>query len=195
MSDRRALRRDARAARRAFVAGLAPAMRRALEAALARQVLPNLGSPGVLGSHWAMGDEIDPAALERGAVAAGWELAYPRVTAHDLLSFHRCAHADLAPGFRGIPEPPADCPTVRPDLLLVPLVAMDRAGNRLGQGGGHYDRTLAALRADGPAVAIGIGWDVQQVEAWRLEPWDQPLDALATPTCFRWTGGGSMRTP
>jgi 5-formyltetrahydrofolate cyclo-ligase len=190
--DRRELRRDSRAVRRAFVSALAPGMRQALELALARQVLPDLGPPGILGSHAAVGDEIDPAALDHLASAAGWTLAYPRVTEGGRLVFHRCLLADLRPGFRGIPEPPGGAPIVRPDVILVPLLAVDAAGNRLGQGGGHYDRTLAVLRAGGSIRAVGLGWDVQRVEMLAPEPWDAPLDALATPTSFRLTGARTM---
>lgn len=179
-----ALRRAGRAARTAFVAALEGPIRRGLESALAANALPHLGAPGVLASYAALGDEIDPAPLEAAAVAAGWALAFPRVRGEAPLAFHRAAYADLAPGFRGIPEPLADTPQVRPDLVLVPLVAADLAGTRLGQGGGHYDRTLAALRTQGPLLAIGLAWDVQLLETLPAQPWDQPLDAIATPTAF-----------
>jgi 5-formyltetrahydrofolate cyclo-ligase len=101
----------------------------------------------------------------------------------------------LMPGLGGIPEPAADLPMVRPDLLLVPLLAVDRSGNRLGQGGGHYDRTLAALRATQPTIAIGLAWDVQLVDAVAAEPWDQPLDAIATPSAFLWCNTGAKEAP
>jgi 5-formyltetrahydrofolate cyclo-ligase len=91
---------------------------------------------------------------------------------------------ELSPGYRGIPEPRPDLPAVRPDVVLVPLVAADRNGHRLGQGGGHYDRTLAALRAQGPVLAIGLAWDMQIMPDIPASPWDQPLDAIATPTAF-----------
>ncbi len=159
-------------------------MRRGLEQALAAIALPHLGPPATLGSYVAMGDELDPSALEQAATALGWQTAYPRVVGAAPLAFHAATRADLAPGFRAIPEPPADAPTVRPDLLLVPLLAADLSGNRLGQGGGHYDRTLAALRTQGPALAIGIAFDVQIVDRLPSESWDQPLEAIATPTAF-----------
>jgi 5-formyltetrahydrofolate cyclo-ligase len=183
-TDRRALRQSARAARAALVQSLAHPVRTALEAALAGIALPFLGRPGLLASHFALGDEIDPSHLEAAAQAAGWALAFPRVTGDQPLAFHPCCRTDLQPGFRGISEPPADLPQARPDLLLVPLLAADRQGNRLGQGGGHYDRTLAALRAQGPLRAIGLAWDMQIIDALSARAWDQPLDAIATPTAF-----------
>lgn len=188
---RKTLRQGARAARAAFVAALAGPVRRGLEAALARHALPHLGPPGTLGSFAAVGDEIDPAALEAAALDAGWETAFPRVAGDGPLAFHRARYADLAPGYRGIPEPGADRPLARPDVLLVPLVAADLSGNRLGQGGGHYDRTLAALRTQGPLLAIGLAWDMQIVETLPAQPWDQPLDALATPTAFHLVAHGA----
>ena len=181
--DRKALRQDLRAARAAFAAALSPVVRDALEKALATH-LPQLGPPGILASYCAVGDEIDPRHLEEAARAAGWRIALPRVT-EGPLSFH--AQTALTPGYKGIPEPPADAPLLRPDLLLVPLLAADRAGNRMGQGKGHYDRTLAALRGAGSIRAIGLAWDMQLADALPAEPWDQPLDAIATPTIFHLT--------
>jgi 5-formyltetrahydrofolate cyclo-ligase len=158
-------------------------------------VTPHLGPPGTLGSFAAVGDEIDPAAIETAARALGWRTAFPRVTAEGPLAFHHADFADLAPGFRGIPEPDPARPVVRPDVLLVPLLAADHAGNRLGQGGGHYDRTLASLRANGPLLAIGLAWDMQLVATLPAQPWDQPLDAIATPTAFHPAPHGARGRP
>ncbi len=184
-------RRRLRAARAAFVTGLAGPLRAGLERALARHLLPRLGPPGILGTYAALGDEIDPAAIEAGALEAGWRLAFPRVTGRAPLAFHLAAHPDLRPGFRDIPEPPPDAPPVRPDVLLVPLLAADHQGHRIGQGGGHYDRTLAHLRSTGPVTAIGLAWDVQLHEALAPAPWDQRLDAVATPTVFHRAGAAA----
>jgi 5-formyltetrahydrofolate cyclo-ligase len=177
-------RREARLARAAFVAALAPAVRRGLEAAMARQVLPRLPAAGTLATYAAVGDEIDPAPLEALAVAAGWTLAFPLVKPGTALSFHRTDFAALKPGVLGIPEPSPQSPVVRPDALLVPLLAFDLSGGRLGQGGGYYDRTLSQLRESGPVLAIGLAWDVQRVDRLACDAWDQPLDAVATPTAF-----------
>ncbi len=67
-----------------------------------------------------------------------------------------------------------------PTVLIVPLVAFDAAGNRLGYGGGFYDRTLEGLRAARPTRAIGFAFAAQQVDAVPTEPTDQPLDAIVT---------------
>lgn len=189
--DRKAARVDARAVRAAFVHALAPAVRTGLEAALAAQVMAQLPAPAVLASYAAAGDEIDPSATERRALTAGWKLVYPRVTKGRPLGFHAAPREALVPGPLGIAEPPPDAPLVRPDVLLVPLLEVDGLGNRLGQGGGYYDRTLAQLRETGPVLAIGICWDVQLVEAIAAQPWDAPLDALATPSAFQALRGPS----
>jgi len=67
-----------------------------------------------------------------------------------------------------------------PQILIVPLVAFDRRGGRLGYGGGFYDRTLEGLRARGPVLAIGYAFAAQEAEALPLEPTDQPLDMIVT---------------
>ncbi|MBM3548932.1 MAG: 5-formyltetrahydrofolate cyclo-ligase [Alphaproteobacteria bacterium] len=88
--------------------------------------------------------------------------------------------APLERGMLGIPFPPADKPEIHPQLLLVPLIAFDRRGNRLGYGGGYYDRTLAALRAKGPLLTIGVAFSFQEVDEVPIDPFDAPLDAIAT---------------
>ncbi len=77
---------------------------------------------------------------------------------------------------------PADGRWVTPDVLIVPLLAFDARGYRLGYGGGFYDRTLEALRAAGSVTAIGFAFDAQEVAAVPTEPTDQPLDLIVTPT-------------
>jgi 5-formyltetrahydrofolate cyclo-ligase len=69
---------------------------------------------------------------------------------------------------------------VVPEVLIVPLVAFDRRGGRLGYGGGFYDRTLAELRAAGPTLAIGYAWGAQEDDLLPLEETDQPLDLIVT---------------
>ncbi|SEN32196.1 5-formyltetrahydrofolate cyclo-ligase [Roseovarius tolerans] len=71
---------------------------------------------------------------------------------------------------------------IEPEILIVPLVAFDRAGGRLGYGGGFYDRTLELLRNRRPTLAIGFAYAAQEAETLPLEPTDQPLDMLVTET-------------
>ncbi|MGQ5701251.1 5-formyltetrahydrofolate cyclo-ligase [Sandaracinobacteroides sp. A072] len=194
IAARKEQRAHAREIRAAFTAALSAPARAALEQALAERVVPHLGSPGILGSYAPAGSEIAPAAVERAARALGWLLAFPRVTGPQPLDYHLAGPEDLVPGFRGIFQPPEDRPAARPDVVLVPLLEADRRGHRLGQGGGHYDRTLASLRSSGPLLAIGLAWDVQIVPAIEAEPWDQPLDAIATPSDFHHAGAAARRT-
>jgi 5-formyltetrahydrofolate cyclo-ligase len=71
---------------------------------------------------------------------------------------------------------------VAPDLVIAPLLAFDRKGGRLGQGAGHYDRTLANLRALKPVFVLGLGYAGQEVAEIPLEAHDQRLDAILTET-------------
>jgi len=175
MNDKPAVRRAARAIRRAFVASLENEERELLELDLGQRLLNLIPAESSVGSYLAVGDEIEP------GLHSHWpSIAYPRV-AGDALTFHVCRYGQMAPGYAKIMEPPADAPPVTPTVVLVPLVAADLRGNRIGQGGGHYDRTLAALRAAGPVTAIGLAWDMQIVAAIAADPWDQPLDWIATP--------------
>ena len=85
-------------------------------------------------------------------------------------------------GVWGIAEPKADKPALDPDILLMPLLAFDRQGWRLGYGGGFYDRTLQGLRARKAVVAVGLGYDEQEVDAVPHLDYDQRLDWVLTPS-------------
>lgn len=172
-----ALRQLYRERRRAFVATLSPATREALEGALADRFAPLVPLARAPASYAAIGPEIDPRFVEHRLGPH----AFPRVTG-DSLRFHRATWAELRPGFGGIPEPPASAPEVTPGLVLVPLLAATLAGTRLGQGGGFYDRALAALRGRGRVIAVGLAFDVQVADMLPADPWDASLDWIATPT-------------
>ncbi len=140
--------------------------------------------PGALvGGYHAHNGEADPALLLARLVELGWAIALPRVTAKDAaLDFHHVPDGEvLEPGSFGIPEPLADWPRAVPGMLLVPLLAFDRRGHRLGYGGGFYDRTLAALNVP----AIGIAYAGQEVASLPAEPHDRRLDGILTEQGFR----------
>ena len=82
----------------------------------------------------------------------------------------------------GIAEPKADKPVLEPDIVLVPLLAFDAAGRRLGYGGGYYDRTLRGLRARKSIVAVGLAYDEQQVDAVPHLDYDERLDWVLRPS-------------
>jgi 5-formyltetrahydrofolate cyclo-ligase len=164
-----ALRRQALAARAA--GGDAAAMSARLIAALA----PHAGK--VLAGYWPMRNEADP----RPAMAAhAGPVCLPVVigTARPLL--FRAHDGRLEPGDFGTSHPPAGSLVLRPQVLIVPLAGFDRHGNRLGYGGGFYDRTLEILRADAPTVAIGLAYAVQEIRAIPAESTDQVLDMIVT---------------
>ena len=99
------------------------------------------------------------------------------------LVFHAWAVGDdLARGTLGTSEPMPGAAVVVPTLLFVPLAGFDARGGRIGYGAGYYDATLAALRAARPVVAVGLAYDLQEVEAVPREPHDQRLDAVVTET-------------
>lgn len=135
----------------------------------------------IIAAYLPMHGEADPAQAAALALEAGKVIALPRTDrATKTLHFHRHDASDpLETGAYGIRQPFAAAPIITPDLLLVPLIAFDRRGNRLGQGGGYYDRALATLP---DAVTIGIGWDWQEVVEIPTEAWDRRLDFIATPT-------------
>ncbi len=128
------------------------------------------------------GGEIDPRPLMRRLAQAGVLLALPvAVEREGPLTFRAYAPGDrLEPDAWNIAAPTAEAPAVRPDLVITPLLAFDRKGGRMGQGGGHYDRTLEALRAEGTVFALGLAYAGQEVADIPLEPHDQRLDAILT---------------
>ena len=145
-------------------------------AALREALGPGRGR--TLAGYAAMRGEIDPMPLLRG-----WDgpVCLPVVAGKGRPLVFRAWRpgAPLVPGAFGARVPEAGEEVV-PDVLIVPLVAFTRAGDRLGYGGGFYDRTLEALRAWGAVTAIGFAWSSQEVDALPLEPTDQRLDAVVT---------------
>ena len=167
-----ALRRAALTCR----AGLDPA----LGAALAAHVLRDLALPpgAVVGGFWPMGSEIDIRPLLRGLAARGHPLALPVTPRRGLpLEFRRWDWgAPLAAGPMGTSHPEAG-EVVFPSVLLVPLLAFDREGRRLGYGGGYYDRTLPLLPG---ALALGCAFAAQEVAEVPAGPEDWRLPLVAT---------------
>lgn len=86
----------------------------------------------------------------------------------------------MVPGRFGIPVPPDTLPEMRPDIVLVPLLAFDRRGMRLGRGGGLYDRTIELLRATGKVIAVGISFSGQEVASVPFDVYDQRIDWIVT---------------
>jgi 5-formyltetrahydrofolate cyclo-ligase len=140
-------------------------------------------APGaILSGYWPSRGEIDPRALMAGLCERGHVCALPVIEAPDTpLVFRRWVPGDaLVAGAFKIPVPQESAPAVTPTVLLVPLLAFDHTGYRLGYGGGYYDRTLAALRAVGPVLAIGLAYAGQAIERVPRDSTDQGLEWILT---------------
>lgn len=176
MSDLAAIKAEARAA--AFARRRqAHARRSPKDAALLIDLLAGHAGEALAG-YMPMRTEIDCLPAMR---AHDGPVAVPVIEAPAApLRFRRWTpDAVMVPGAFGalIPENGA---WVDPQVLIVPLVAFDRRGYRLGYGGGFYDRTLARLRARGPVTAIGFAFSAQEIDEVPIEPTDEPLDLIVT---------------
>jgi 5-formyltetrahydrofolate cyclo-ligase len=173
--------RRAALARRALLPGAAraafSARLMAEGAALARRF-----RAGAVSAFYPVRDEPDTLALLEMLAREGVATALPVTAARGQpLIFRRWRPGEpTIAGQMGIPEPPAQAPALDPDLLFVPLAAFDRRGHRIGYGAGHYDRTLAALRALKPIVAVGVAYGVAEIAAVPEGPHDQRLDYVLT---------------
>jgi 5-formyltetrahydrofolate cyclo-ligase len=136
----------------------------------------------VVSGYSPLKSEISPVPLLRRLADAGAKLALPVVQGRGKpLIMRAWAFGEaLASGQWGIREPKPEAPEVFPDILIVPLVAFDRAGYRLGYGAGYYDMTIARLRAMKPIVAIGIAFAAQEVADMPKTPRDEKLDFMLT---------------
>ena len=177
-TDKQAIRREMRQRRRDFVA-----QRSGQLWTLTEDHFGDLLDSGVtLTSYHAYGDEADPAPI--GALARSYQaiIAWPRVDGDGLMRFYALGPSrSLDVDSAGMVAPGKDACRAQPDIILLPLVAFDRTGTRLGQGGGHYDRALAALDAQGHRpIRIGIAWSAQEHPGLPRDPWDMPLDHIIT---------------
>ncbi|HEX8383042.1 MAG TPA: 5-formyltetrahydrofolate cyclo-ligase [Sphingomonas sp.] len=169
--EKAALRTRMRAARRAFAPD-GPIR-------VAPTFLERLQRGMVVASYRPTHGEADPALLERAATAAGCVLALPWIespaTPLRFLAWSPGSRLQIGPF--GLEQPPADAAERVPDIILAPLVAFDRAGARLGQGAGYYDRAFALHPH---CWRVGVAWSVQEVPRIPVDPWDVPCHAVAT---------------
>lgn len=166
-------------------AALSAPARAEASAAIARRLgsLPELAGATTVLAYAPVGTEVDLRAFLLAVLAGAGRLCLPWVDGADLHAGHvRDLAGDLAPGWRGVPEPPAGRRReVGPDALdavVAPGLAFDRRGHRLGYGGGHFDRLLARLRPG--TVVVGVAFDVQLVDAVPVEAHDVAVDAIVT---------------
>lgn len=141
----------------------------------------------VVSAFVAIGEETDPGPLIGLLRGRGHRIALPRVVRKgEKLAFHLYEPgATLIPGVFGLSQPGKDWPEAIPDVLVVPLLAFDARGMRLGYGGGFYDRTLADLRASRNVLAIGFAFAGQEVPDVPCRETDEPLDWVVTETGAR----------
>jgi 5-formyltetrahydrofolate cyclo-ligase len=140
-------------------------------------------SPGaVVAMYSAKGSEVETARIDGFARARGWTVAYPRVSGDArLLTFHAVTLDALAPSRFGLREPSADAAAVAVDEIsafVVPGLAFDRAGGRIGWGRGHYDATFTA--ASPAALRVGLAFECQLIEQVVREPHDVALHIIIT---------------
>lgn len=146
-------------------------------------LLAAIGPPEgrIISGYMAMRTELSPLPAMAALQAAGARICVPVIEAKGQpLAFREWRHdGEMIPGPFGA-SVPAEGDWLIPDTLIVPLVAFDARLNRLGYGGGFYDRTLERLRAGAPTRAIGFAFAAQELPEVPQEPTDQPLDALIT---------------
>ncbi|WP_414471974.1 5-formyltetrahydrofolate cyclo-ligase [Microvirga sp. M2] len=135
-----------------------------------------------VGGYWPIRSEVDPRPLMEALVERGQDVALSQIL-HPHLSWRLWRPGDvLIKGGFGVREPGPDAPEVFPKALIVPLVAFDRRGGRIGYGKGHFDRTIAALEAQHPVLTIGLAYAVQEIEQVPVEEHDRLLDVVITET-------------
>lgn len=165
--------------------GLAGADPEAAERAALRLPVERLPAFSIVSGYRAVGSEMDPQPLMTRLMETGASCALPVAVVGEPLSFRAWKPGDpLAPDAFGAPAPLDGAGLVTPDLVICPLLAFDRRGGRLGQGGGHYDRTLQALRRERRVFVLGLAYAGQEVAELDLEPHDQRLDAILTETDY-----------
>ncbi len=150
--------------------------------------LPEVTSARTVLAYHAMPEEIDPGPTLRRLRAAGATIVYPRIEAPGVVQLHVVeAETVLLPGPFGLAEPPETAPRVDPsaiDVALVPGVAFDTSGRRLGYGGGYFDRLIPRFRPD--CAVLGIAFDEQVIDEVPADELDARVHVVVTPTRMLW---------
>ena len=182
--DKKALRADMRALRRRLAEEQPDAAQRAAR----RLPLSRFARFSIIGAYCAVGSELDPGPVlnailkfDPGRAKAALPVAVDR---NSPLKFRlwRPLEDTLIKDAFGIPSPTDTAPELLPNLMITPVLAFDRQGGRLGQGAGHYDRTLKNLRRQRPVFVLGLAYSGQELPAVPMLEHDQRLDAIVTET-------------
>jgi 5-formyltetrahydrofolate cyclo-ligase len=177
------LKAGLRAAAQALRDALPVDARKAAAEAIAARQFPLPVTPGVIVSGFMpLKSEINPLLLMQKLSEAGARLALPTIAGRGRPLIMRAWQfgAPLDRGQWGIREPKPDAAEVEPDILLVPLLAFDRKGFRIGYGAGYYDMTIHRLRALKPVIAVGISFAAQEVAKIPTTERDERLDLVLT---------------
>lgn len=174
-----AIRREALARRD----GLPAEMRAAAAQAIAERSFPlAVAADAIVSGFMPLKSEINPIPLMRRLADAGAQLALPAIAGRGRQLTMRAFTfgQPLASGVWGIREPGPDAREVFPDIVIVPLLAFDRSGHRVGYGAGYYDMTIGGLRGRKPVVAVGIAFAVQEIPRVPATVRDAALDLVLT---------------
>jgi 5-formyltetrahydrofolate cyclo-ligase len=191
-ADKAALRVRLRGVRRRLAIEIPDAAERAAR----RLPLSRFSRFRIVAAYHPRGSEIDPGPVvdailgfDPGSTQAALPVARDRESPLIFRLWRRgeALVADAA----GVAAPPLSAPQVSPNLVIAPLLGFDRAGGRLGQGGGHYDRTIANLRRDRPVFFLGLAYAGQEIDAVPTDRHDQRLDAILTEAAFMEVGAAS----
>lgn len=189
MTDRQSIRTTMQSRRQALSADeLQAAAHRACQRLTG---LPVFRNSARIATYLAVNGELDPDPVVKSAWQHGKTIALPTLHDKHLEFLEYTADTLMQTNSFGIPEPDPEhasgIPTHSLDLVLVPLVAFDISGNRLGMGGGFYDRTFAFLRDRehaSPTVLLGMAHEFQRVDALSAASWDIPLHGIITDTAW-----------
>lgn len=179
-----ALRKALRKARREHAASLPKEVSALVFRAPPAPIREIVPEQAVIGLYRADTGEAPAGGYSRHFMESGHTIALPRIEGlNQPMTFHVHSdpyeESDLVEGPMGLMQPAADADIVTPDMLFMPLVGFTASGDRIGQGGGFYDRWLAAHPG---TLAFGVAWDVQCVDSLPVEDHDMPLTAIITPT-------------
>ena len=142
--------------------------------------LPQFMAARTVLAYWAMPSEV-PTEDFIGRWAGVKRIVLPLVTGDRLVLKEYCGKAGLVAGYKGVMEPSETAVTVAPDEIdfaIIPGVAFDRGLHRMGRGKGFYDRLLPSVGC----IKVGVGFDCQLFDEIPTDPWDVPLDLVATPS-------------
>jgi 5-formyltetrahydrofolate cyclo-ligase len=183
VEQKRALRKEAMARRDA----LDPEFRARAAQTVAERGLPFPVFRGeVFSAYSPMRSEFDPRPLVAKIAAAGGRIVLPAIVEGRIVFREHATDAALNAGVFGTSEPPASARELDPDVLLVPLLAFDARGGRIGYGKGYYDQAIARLRKARRIGTVGIAFEPQRVAEVPLTPHDQRLDLILTEAGEHW---------